>query len=59
MRNFSQSYAHYVFSANTGKDEADTTNPANNYLFKVNNRNNGKRRETCSKLTIKSQEPCH
>ena len=30
--------------------------PANIYLFKVNNRNTRKRRETCSKLTIKTSE---
>ena len=29
---------------------------ANIYLFKVNNRNAGKRCETCSKLTIKTPE---
>ena len=28
--------------------------PANIYLFKVNNRNTRKRREICSKLTIKT-----
>ena len=30
--------------------------PANIYLFKVNNRNTRKRREICSKLTIKTPE---
>ena len=30
--------------------------PANIYLFKVNNRNNRKRCEACSKLTIKTPE---
>ena len=28
--------------------------PAGNYMFKVNNRNNRKRCEKCSKLTIKT-----
>ena len=32
--------------------------PANIYLFKVNNRNIGKRCEICSKLTIKTPERC-
>ena len=32
------------------------SNPANNYLFKVNNRNTGKMYEICSKLTIKILE---
>ena len=31
--------------------------PANNCLFKVNNRNTTKRCEICSKLTIKTPEP--
>ena len=31
-------------------------NPANIYLFKVNNRNTRKRYEICSKLTIKTPE---
>ena len=30
--------------------------PANNYLFKVNNRNTRKRCEICSKLTIKTRK---
>ena len=30
--------------------------PANIYLFKVNNRNTSKTRETCSMLTIKISE---
>ena len=30
--------------------------PVNIYLFKVNNRNTRKRREVCSKLTIKTPE---
>ena len=33
--------------------------PANIYLFKVNNRNTGKRCEICSKLTIKTPERRH
>ena len=34
-------------------------NPANIYLFKVNNRNTRTRCEICSKLTIKTPERCH
>ena len=30
--------------------------PADNYMFKVNNRNTRRRREICSKLTIKTTE---
>ena len=33
--------------------------PATIYLFKVNNRNTTKRREICSKLTIKESEQGH
>ena len=32
------------------------TNPAGNYMFKVNNRNTRTRCEICSKLTIKTPE---
>ena len=32
--------------------------PANIYLFKVNNKNNRKRCEICSKLTVKTPEIC-
>ena len=32
--------------------------PANIYILKVNNRNTRKRCELCSKLTIKTPEPC-
>ena len=34
-------------------------NPADNYMFKVNNINTRSRREICSKLTIKTPERCH
>ena len=34
-------------------------NPANIYLFKVNNRDITKRREICSKLIIKTSERPH
>ena len=34
------------------------TGPAGMYLFKVNSRNNRKACEICSKLTIKTPEPC-
>ena len=30
--------------------------PAGNYMFKVNNRNTRTRKETCSKLTVKTPE---
>ena len=33
-----------------------TTDPAGNYMFKVNNRNTRTRYEICSKLTIKTRE---
>ena len=33
--------------------------PTVNYIFKVNNRNTIRRCETCSKLTIKTQERRH
>ena len=36
-----------------------STNPAGNYLLKVNNRNTRTRCEICSKLTIKTPERCH
>ena len=36
----------------------DVNNPANIYLFKVNNRNTRKRYETYSKLTVKIPERC-
>ena len=36
-----------------------TTNPANTYLLKVNNRNTRKRCELCSMLTIKTPEYRH
>ena len=36
--------------------EVNTDYPANIYLFKVNNRNNRKRCNICSKLTIKTAE---
>ena len=32
--------------------------PANNYMFKVNNRNTRARFEICSKLTIKIPDRC-
>ena len=35
---------------------ARSTNPAGNYMFKVNNRNTKTRCEICSKLTIKTPE---
>ena len=35
------------------------TFPASIYLFKINNGNNRKRCEICSKLTIKKPERCH
>ena len=35
------------------------SNPANIYLFKVNNRNTRKRCDICSKLTIKTPEQRH
>ena len=34
-------------------------NPANIYLFKVNNKKNRKRYEVCSKLTIKTSKRSH
>ena len=34
----------------------DQTNPAGNYMFKVNNRSTRTRCEICSKLTIKTPE---
>ena len=36
-----------------------TTNPAGNYMFKINNRNTRTRCEICSKLTIKTSERRH
>ena len=33
--------------------------PADNYMFKVNNRNTRTRYEICSKLTMKTPEQCH
>ena len=36
---------------------SSSLNPANIYLFKVINRNTGKRCELCSKLTIKHLTP--
>ena len=33
-----------------------STNPAGNYMFKVNNRNTRTRYEICSKLSIKTPE---
>ena len=33
-------------------------NPTDSYMFKVNIRNTGTRREICSKLTIKTTERC-
>ena len=45
---------HYQISeAPTGGD------PANIYLFKLDNRNTRKRCEICSMLTIKTPEQCH
>ena len=38
---------------------ASTSNPANIYLFQVNNRNTKKRCEICTKLTIKAPERRH
>ena len=39
------------------KIEQNTSyNPANIYLFKINNRNTRKRSEICSKLTIKTPD---
>ena len=35
-----------------------TSFPFGNYMFKVNNRNARTRSEICSKLTIKTPEPC-
>ena len=32
--------------------------PAGNYMFQINNRNTSRRCEICSKLTIKTSEPC-
>ena len=34
-------------------------NPANNYLFKVNNKNTRRKCEICSKLKIKTPERRH
>ena len=34
-------------------------NPAGIYMFRVNNRNTRARCEMCSKLKIKTAEPCH
>ena len=34
------------------------TNPAGNYMFKVNNKSTRARCEICSKLTIKTPEQC-
>ena len=40
-------------------DTFETHNPANIWLFKVNNRNTRKRCEVCSKLTVKTPERRH
>ena len=40
------------------QDKLIRTNPAGNYMFKVNNRNTRARCEICSKLTIKIPERC-
>ena len=40
------------------ENKTNQLSPANNYLFKVNNRNIRKRCEICSKLTIKTPGRC-
>ena len=40
-------------------NERNSSNPAGNYMFKVNNRNTRARCEICSKLTIKISERRH
>ena len=34
----------------------DQSNPASNYIFKINNKNTNTRCEICSKLTVKTPE---
>ena len=45
----------FIYSRSSDKNE----NPANVYLFKVNNKNTRKMCEICSKLTIKTTERRH
>ena len=40
------------------ENKTNQLSPANNYLFKVNNRNIRKRCEICSKLAIKTPGRC-
>ena len=49
--------AHFTSSLN-GVCSSYSIHPANIYLFKVNNRNTGKRSKVCSTLTIKTLERC-
>ena len=55
-----QDRSHTMFKINNNNHAAVYVddNPANIYLFKVNNRNARKRCETSSKLTIKTPERC-
>ena len=48
-----------IFIQNSKRDLHFVHNPANIYLFQVNNRNTSKRCETCSKLTIETLERHH
>ena len=52
------SFARYAFSSNFFPffPHFSDSNPAGNYMFKVNNRNTRTTCEICSKLTIKTQE---
>ena len=53
---FSEKLFQKEVSARRGIMSVYTKVPANIYLFKVNNKNNRKRCEKCSKLTIKTPQ---
>ena len=53
-----QSIFVIVISVKKQQDFTSRSNPAGNYMFKVNNRNTRTRCEICSKLTIKTPERC-
>ena len=48
-----------ISTAVTLELQQEEPSPDGNYMFKVNNRNTRKRREICSKLTIKIPERRH
>ena len=54
---------YYILTVNTDMSASinsnKKTNPANIYLFKVNNRKNTRKCKICSKLTIKTSERCY